>query len=118
MANTTVNDFYPVEPGNPVILNMKIGHGQLSKTFVLLGNRKIQETLESSFSIVLTEFKNPIKGAVLRVRCIVDDTQRSGKSFVDFTLTGGAVEFDPRLPDNKIEPIGGIIIYTFRILFT
>lgn len=117
MANTTVNDIYHAEPGKNVFLNMKIGHGQLSKTFVLLGNKKIEETLESTFTLELTKFKNPIKGSVLRVRCVIEDTQRSGKSFVDFRLTDQVTEFDSQLPDNEIKPIGGIIIYTYRILF-
>lgn len=118
MANTTINDIYQPLPDNLVRLNMQIGHGQRSKTFVLLGNVKIMETMESTFSIELTQFKNPLRGSVLRVRCVIEDTQGSGKSFVEFKLSDGFSEFDSQLPDNEITPTGGVIIYTYRILFT
>ena len=117
MANTTINDSYQPIPGNPVTLGIHVGHGQPSRTPVLLGNVKIIETLESDFSIELTQFKNPIRGAVLRVRCIIQDTMLSGKSFVKFTLTDGVTTFDSQLPDNDITPTGGFIVYTYRILF-
>jgi hypothetical protein len=96
---------------------MHIGHGQPSRTSVLLGNIKIMETLESDFSIELTHFKNPLKDAVLRVRCNIQDRMLSGKSFVKFTLTDGVTIFDSELPENEIIPTGGFIVYTYRILF-
>ena len=118
MANTTINDVYQPLPDEQVTLSMQIGQGQQSKTFVLLGNNKILETMESTFSIELTQFKKPLRGAVLRVRCVIEDTQRSGKSFVQFKLSDGTTEFDSQLPDNEIVPVGGVIVYTYRILFT
>lgn len=116
MSNTTINDVYKPISGNPVTLEMHIGEGQPSRTAVLLGNVKIMETLESNFSIELTQFKNPIKGAVLRVRCNIQDKMLTSESFVKFTLTDGVTTFDSQLPKNDIIPIGGFIVYTYRIL--
>jgi hypothetical protein len=113
---TTINDSYQPISGNPVILTLHIGHGQPARTTVLLGTGKVFETLDSDFSVDLTQFKNPINGTVLRVRCNIQDAMLTGKSFVKFTVTDGVTIFDSLLPENEIIPTGGFIVYTYRLL--
>lgn len=114
---TTINDSFQPLSGIPVMLNVQIGYGQQSSTTVLLGTKKVLETLESNFSLELTQFKNPTGDSILRVRCTIQDTTLTGRSFVKFTLTNGTNVFDSQLPDNEIDPIGGFIVYSYRIHF-